>query len=314
MTSAISRKGIELAPQELSVERKQAIASGLAYVAAAVLLFAAYRKIMLLCDPAWRFVSTSQEHWFLTAIVVIECLIGWGLILGGRHRGPHLVGLILFFAFTYYQFYLMVKDQETCNCFGDLEVSTSALLVVDVVFSGLFLCSLLTLDLKFASPKKFVFRSFVFASAFLILVASAGWLSYPRIAADRTATDYVGPQYRLMKPGSWIGKRFPHTGDIEPVGRSNAEIASDGLVLVVRDGCGHCEKVQNRLTKTGLLSSIVYLNEPPDKPFDGVENVFRFRKEDIWVCKVPLLLEFDSGVIRDCISDESLDSFGANPN
>lgn len=283
----------------------------------ALLLFAAIQKSLLLVEPAWVFANTSTTYLANSLIALTECVVGSFLISGLFRKQMQYVCAAMFFAFSYYQAYLVMSDVKTCGCLGAVEFPPSLMLVLDVT-----ICLFFFVLLNSPGTHRSVSRKLGTALLVCLVLPTTFFVSTHAMGGSRakqvvevdgievvTTTD--GTRLSVLQPEKWLNKDFP----LDAHFASPVEFHS-GIVVLVEKSCARCEELVdwlNRAESSSLPFLVVYLDGPPS-------SVERTPSGDIvglsgqlkWVCKTPIGLEVKNGFVVRLLDEAEVKSSLSN--
>ena len=273
-----------------------------------LLLTAAFLKghqLQLRIAPAG---SDPLPSWLLPALLIsAEAILGLWLVSRWKPRQAWIAALLAFSGFACYALMAVVQGSASCNCFGEIRVHPSIMLCIDAVAVAFLLLS---------RPDRQIARgnsSLAFVAAalpcILIGIAVAWTLSAGKAASFGPAGDMV-----VLKPDTWIGKRFPILDHID-IGE---ELSSgEWLVLLYHNECPECQAVlryyesdECRAWNEGSNAVQIALIEVP--PFESQPrraapwyHSGRLDASKQWFARTPLQIRLSAGHVR-AILDKNL--------
>ncbi|MGL6195203.1 MAG: MauE/DoxX family redox-associated membrane protein [Thermoguttaceae bacterium] len=222
---------------------------------ALVLIFAAITKAHMLSTspslPVSGWFGLLEARW--VQIVTAEFEILWALLLISNPF-PRIIWAgttILFVAFSVVSSARWLLNENSCNCFGKLEVYPLYTAIFDAAIVG----TLLWFRKRAAQNAGNPARKCVIAVLVWLAVGLSVFLAVNSVQNNELAeigTEFIGADGRktiLLEPEKWVGKEFPLLAYIE----NDAELLKQGewTIIVGKPNCAECEKLLNTAISKG---------------------------------------------------------------
>jgi len=308
-----------------------------------ILLTAAALKGHQLATGPVAETSLFTSRWFLICVVEFELFFGLWLLSGLYPRRTWQAALVCFSAFACVSLYKALSGEATCGCFGRVPVSPWYTLILDLAAAvALVLCrparGTVTSPLPLAGE-----GPGVRAGALLFPLAAEpsglsarlrrrlGWVlgiflaagipgalamgTYHAPMLDDSGDIFGDSQFVVLKPDTWVGRRFPLIEQIE-VRAALGE--GDWLVLLFHKTCPACRmaiiQLQHLRSRPGSWAEtrrIALVEVPPfgntiraDVASPDPRWVYgRLRAVKEWFVKTPIAIVLKDGEVVATVED-----------
>ena len=235
--------------------------------------------------------------------------LGLAAILGLYWKHLRRVILAVFAALTSYSALLIMQGEQTCGCFGQLEVDPRWTFAIDaILFSGLFSEYLLTrrstgnLAVRERSSSRSL-ASVVVTLSVLITLGLTWHLRLQSISPDGDLKIAAG--LTILEPEDWVGRIFPLQEYID------IDVSQGGwLVLITRHNCVKCQEAIPKYEELAVHSSysqIAVISVPPhDRSEDALLahcRAGRLRDNREWFVETPVEIRLLDGVVVSASKD-----------
>lgn len=282
---------------------------------AVVLLAVAGLKAHQLATESVLGTGLLDSRWLLMATVEFELLFGLWLLAGLIPKPTWAVALACFGVFAFVSLYKALSGYATCGCFGRVQVNPWYTSTLDL---GIVLSLLLwrpkrqgaPLAIHFKSSAELPLRAVGVLIIWLLLGVPAAFAMSCTPTALGEAGDIIdGGKVVVLKPETWIGKRFPLLEYID-IGDSLGE--GEWQVLLYHHDCPMCQAV---LAKYGQLGNTLEARGEPRRialiempPYGGRQSQLvspsgehalgRMSSAKEWFAPTPLEVLLDGAVVK----------------
>ena len=219
-----------------------------------------------------------------------EVAIAFGLLshFGSKWR---MAAMHVFIIFLFYSAFRYLSGEDSCGCFGVLEIAPSSTMVLDLVA---------LVSLWFWRPARFALPRRVAAPSAAVI---AGILLIPTfqfsIASLSEANIVLGDGVVVLETDEWEGKRLPIEAYIE--GGKQYMQGSWNLCLY-HENCPKCDEIINNLIeREGAMSTVFVSILPFERSVRDDRPGLIWRQLDPahkWFVETPLLLEIRDGYVK----------------
>ena len=198
--------------------------------------------------------------WPKILLVEFELAFGLWLLFNLYPQRTRLAAMGLALVFAGAALYRWVTGEASCGCFGQVHVHPAVTSSMDVAFAVALWIFRPQLRQGTGGAADGILRSerspsglrwAVYLCALLTLTI---WMASEAGALGRRGRANAG--VRVVDPATWMGKRFPLSGDLRPLASEKVDIGSGQWVLAFfhRD-CGKCREVLSALARSSGESS-----------------------------------------------------------
>jgi len=240
-----------------------------------VLLVAASLKTHQLATEPVLGTGLLDSRWLLIAVVEFELLLGLCLLANVWPRATWAVALSCFSLFTCVSLYKAVSGHTTCGCFGRVAINPWYTAALDL---GVVILLLVwrPRGQELAVPGRLEplpRRAIAVLTTWLCVGLAAGLAmgSYAETTLSEAGEIIGDGKIVVLKPETWVGKRFPLLLFIDdlprPLKRGDSPLrerlaAGDWIVVLVRRDCPKCQAQIPRCLELarGSVNDITTLN------------------------------------------------------
>jgi hypothetical protein len=239
--------------------------------------------------------------WYAATIsIVIELLLGWGLVAGIGPKYLRPAAGILFTLFAVYSMHRAVAGFKQCGCFGAVSVPPWVTAAIDLVAAAGLL------------PAESLLRHSRRARVAAVTAVAIGlpllWMgmSWVDQLGRGGASSGASENMTILSPDDWVGKDFPITSSIDPA----TEITKDSWdVLMFHHDCPKCQEVvpvQRAHAAANPSTRLLLLEVPPcgPAPEDSPNvTVAKLNERQSWFVSAPVMIRVENGVVTSVTTD-----------
>jgi hypothetical protein len=272
-------------------------------VPAIVLLAAAGLKFQQLASEPVGEIGIFHARWFMAAIAECELFVGIWLLSNAWPKPTRAVAIACFGLFAAASLFEASVGEHSCRCFGELSINPWCTAIFDLVAVAAFLRwrpMAASFDGKRAAVALAVWL-------FLGVPAAYAVASYEE-ATLSDAGEIIGDgNVVVLKPETWIGKRFPLLGHVD----FGDQLANGiWLVLLHRHDCSACreaaaeyESIAKEFATKHDRPSIALIECPPFARMEaaaasGPWVVGRVDNAEQWSIPGPISVLLDGGRVQ----------------
>jgi hypothetical protein len=237
-----------------------------------------------------------------TISIVIELLLGWGLVAGIGPKYLRPAAGILFTLFAVYSMHRAVAGFKQCGCFGAVSVPPWVTAAIDLVAAA----GLLVLpaeSLLRHSRRARVAPVTAVAIGLPLLWMGPSWVNSPGRGG---ATSGKPENITILSPDDWVGKDFPITAAIDPA-TEITKGAWDGLMF--QHDCPKRQEVvpvQRAHAEANPSTRLLLLEVPPcgpPPPESPNVTVAKLNERQYWFVCAPVMIRNENGVVTNVATD-----------
>jgi len=276
------------------------------WVVGTLLLVAATLKAIALWLYPETVLVNGSDRFLVPLQVGGEIGLGLMAFSGTYWARLRWISIVLFTVFAVYSFWLAIRGETSCGCFGLVEINPwwTFLLDLIVVFSLAFSGNATNVhaagidgQADFTSS---VTRYWTFTTVSISLAVAAALFFYtePKTTGPSELLHSVG-NLTILEPENWIGKEFPLSGLV------NIDLSGGKWVLLLhRHDCSKCQDAipKYNLLSTSIVEGKVALIEVP--PFGNQQEVAsskilngRLVNDREWFVQTPIEIQLQDGKV-----------------
>lgn len=268
-----------------------------------LLIAAASLKVLYPAAAGLTGATGGTFPWYAATIsIVIELLLGWGLVAGIGPKYLRPAAGILFTLFAVYSMHRAVAGFKQCGCFGAVSVPPWVTAAIDLVAA----VGLLVLPAE--SLLRHSRRARVAAVTAVAISLPVLWmgLSWVNSASRGGVAAWTSGSMKILSPDEWVGKAFPIASSIAPA-TNIAEGAWD--VLMFHHSCPKCQEVvpvQRAHAAANPSTRLLLLEVPPCGPPPTVSpnvTVAKLDDSQSWFVSAPVMIRVKNGVVTSVTTD-----------
>jgi len=268
-----------------------------------LLIAAASLKVLYPAAASLTGATGGTFPWYAASIlIVIELLLGWGLVVGIGPKYLRPAAGILFTLFAVYSMHLAVAGFKQCGCFGAVSVPPWITAAIDLVAAVGLLVPPAESLLRHSRRARV---AAVTAVAISLPVLWMG-LSWVNSASRGGVAAWTSGGMKILSPDEWVGKAFPIASSIAPA-TNIAEGAWD--VLMFHHSCPKCQEVvpvQREHAAANPSTRLLLLEVPPCGPPPTVSpnvTVAKLNERQSWFVSAPVMIRVENGVVTSVTTD-----------
>jgi len=272
-------------------------------VCGGLLIVAASLKVLYPAAVGLTGATGGTFAWYAATIsIVIELLLGWGLVAGIGPKYLRPAAGILFMLFAVYSMHRAVAGFKQCGCFGAVSVPPWVTAAIDLVAAA----GLLVLPAE--SLLRHSRRARVAAVTAVAISLPVLWmgLSWVNSASRGGVAAWTSGGMKILSPNEWVGKAFPIASSIAP-----ATNIADGAwdVLMFHHDCPKCQEVvpvQREHAAANPSTRLLLLEVPPCGPPPTVPPnvmVAKLNERQSWFVSAPVMIRVKNGVVTSVTTD-----------
>ena len=259
---------------------------------ALVLLVAAGLKVHQLSTTPLTENLVFQSRAFETVLAGMEVLMGLWLLTQCKQRAAQIVCGMVFLVFASFSLSKLVRGEDSCGCFGVVQVSPIISFAIDI--SAIICLSCWTPGIESRRWLGFVSALGIIAVLAVIVLPST----------LRTTTfadgDDLGEGIVVLELDKWIGRQLPiakFVRDIDQIQNGR------WLIVLYHEDCPRCQQLISDASDSQPGQAMMFVELPPYKSphrNNGRRIVWsKLSDNREWFVSAPCLIETSDGVVVD---------------